>query len=258
MKNRILNFVRINKKTGERKDGGYMKLIINDDNRAELYFYGDIVSNDGRKWSYDDKTPSDVAEFFRDLDGSTTVDVYINSGGGDVFAGIAICSILDRFEGEKIAHVDGIAASIASVIMCVCDKIKFATGAQCMIHKPWTCAIGDANELARTIEILDMCEASIIDVYMKHVKEGVTREILAEKMEAETWFDAETIKDIFDVETENTARAAACANSEYYSRYAHTPEDIAAAEPINNKDADNDAATQEAEEAAILEELELI
>lgn len=255
MKNRILNFVRVNKKTGERKDGGYMKLIVNDDNHAKLYFYGDIVSNDGWKWSPDDTAPSDVAEFFRDLDGSKTVDIYINSGGGDVFAGIAICNILERYEGEKIAHVDGIAASIASVIMCVCDKIYFATGAQCMIHKPWTYAVGDANELARTIDTLNICETSILDVYMKHAKEGVTREMLAEKMEAETWFDADTIADIFDVEAEKTARAAACANSEYYSRYAHMPDNIAAAEHIN--DAAEDDAEQDAE-TAILEELDLI
>lgn len=257
MKNRILNFVKINKKTGERKDGGYMKLIVNDDNRAELYFYGDIVSSKDWKWSQDDRAPSDVAEFFRDLEGSEIVDVYINSGGGDVFAGIAIANILERYEGQKIAHVDGIAASIASVIMCACDKIVFATGAQCMIHKPWTYAYGNADDLASTIETLNMCEDSIIDVYMKHAKEGVTREMLAEKMKEETWFDADTITDIFDVEKEEKARAAACVQSEYYARYAHTPDIIAAAEPIN-KDADNDAATQEAEEAAILEELELI
>ena len=88
---------------------------------ADLYIHGDIV-DDGWKWFDSDITPADVRDQLDTLKGKE-LNVYINSGGGDVFAGTAIHNMLKRHEGKTVGHVDGVAASIASVILMACDEI---------------------------------------------------------------------------------------------------------------------------------------
>lgn len=117
--------------------------------------------------------------------------MYINSGGGDVFAGIAIHSILSRHTGHKTGIVDGMAASIASVILMACDSIVMSSGAQIMIHKPLSWAYGNADDFQRLISELDKCQKSITDIYMGRVKEGVTEEQVTDLINAETWMTAE-------------------------------------------------------------------
>ncbi|WP_330594436.1 Clp protease ClpP, partial [Clostridioides difficile] len=65
------------------------------------------------------------------------MNIYINSGGGSVFAGMAIYNMLKRHEGFKTVYVDGIAASIASVIALAGDRVVIPQNAYFMIHKPW-------------------------------------------------------------------------------------------------------------------------
>ena len=107
-----------------------------DNGTATLNFYGDICGAQWQsEWYSEDKAPQDIVDFLNELDGTESLTVHINSGGGDVFGGIAIYNILKRYSGEKVCYVDGIAASIASVIMFACDKIICPSGAQIMIHK---------------------------------------------------------------------------------------------------------------------------
>lgn len=124
----------------------------------------------------EDRCPQDIADFLNQLDGYEDIDIYFNSGGGDVFAGLAIYNQLKRYSGHKVGYVDGMAASIASVIMFACDELHFATGAQAMIHKPLCMAWGNADDFKEVIKQLDLCEDSILDVYEEHLKEGVTRD----------------------------------------------------------------------------------
>lgn len=79
------------------------------------------------------------------------------------------------------------AASIASVIMFACDELHFATGAQAMIHKPLCMAYGNADDFKAVIKQLNLCEDSILDVYMEHVQEGVTRDKIQSLMSNETY-----------------------------------------------------------------------
>ena len=125
-------------------------------------------------WYEEDRCPQDIADFLNQLDGYEDIDIYFNSGGGDVFAGLAIYNQLKRYDGHKVGYVDGMAASIASVIMFACDELHFATGAQAMIHKPLCMAYGNADDFKAVIKQLNLCEDSILDVYMEHVQEGVT------------------------------------------------------------------------------------
>ena len=115
------------------------------------------------------------------------------------------------------------AASIASVIMFACDELHFATGAQAMIHKPLCMAYGNADDFKAVIKQLNLCEDSILDVYMEHVQEGVTRDKIQSLMSNETWFDSKKMQQYFNVEIEEKAAVAACA-SDYFEKYNNIPE----------------------------------
>ena len=149
--------------------------------------------------------------------------MYVNSGGGDVFGGLAIYSILARYPGEKIAHIDGIAASIAGIIPFACDKVVAPKYAQLMLHKPWTSTWGNANDLKKAIEALNACEQSIINVYKEHAINGTTEDKIKSMIDRETWLTAEQAAEYFAIELLDAEPVAACV-SDSYKRYMNTPE----------------------------------
>lgn len=230
IKNRF-SFTKKDKRTGKIQNVGYLDMTADEEqSRCSLYFYGDIVSATWESmWYEEDKCPQDIADFLNQLDGYEAIDIYFNSGGGDVFAGLAIHNQLKRYSGHKTGYVDGLAASIASVIMFACDELHFATGAQAMIHKPLCIAYGNADDFKDVIKQLNLCEESILDIYEEHTKEGVTRDKLKALMAAETWFDGEKLSQYFNVEIEERAAVAAC-TSDYFERYKQIPEALKAAE----------------------------
>ena len=217
------------------------------DNPPELILYGDIASE---TWWGDEVTPRQFTEELDALGAVPEIVVRINSGGGDVFAGIAIHSILSRHTGHKTGIVDGMAASIASVILMACDSIVMSSGAQIMIHKPLSWAYGNADDFQRLISELDKCQKSITDIYMGRVKEGVIEEQVTDLINAETWMTAEEAKEIFDVQIEERPAVAACVGwmMENFKK---------APEGIKTQSADDVTAKITAEEEAIIEEMEL-
>lgn len=216
------NFTK--KEKDKIRNVGYLDLEADQEGKkCSLYFYGDIVSSTWlSEWYEEDKCPQDIADFLKDLDGCENIDIYFNSAGGDVFAGLAIYNQLKRYSGHKTGYVDGMAASIASVIMFACDELYFATGAQAMIHKPLCWAYGNANDFKEAIRQLNLCENSILDVYMEHTRDGITRDKIASLMAAETWFDSNKIQMYFNVQIEEKAAVAAC-TSDYFARYSNMP-----------------------------------
>lgn len=216
-KKRRFDFTKKNKRSGKVENVGYLDLEQDEEqSRCSLYFYGDIVSATWESmWYEEDRCPQDIADFLNQLDGYEDIDIYFNSGGGDVFAGLAIYNQLKRYSGHKVGYVDGMAASIASVIMFACDELHFATGAQAMIHKPLCMAWGNADDFKEVIKQLDLCEDSILDVYEEHMKEGVTRDKIKSFMAKEKWFSGAELAEYFDVEIDDKAAVAACA-SDYF------------------------------------------
>lgn len=221
------DFTKKNKRTGKTESVGYLDFAEGEGHgRCSLYFYGDIVSATWESmWYEEDKCPQDIANFLNQLEGYEDIDIYFNSGGGDVFAGLAIHNQLKRYSGHKVGYVDGMAASIASVIMLACDELHFATGAQAMIHKPLCMAYGNADDFRSVIRQLNLCEESILDIYMEHTKDGVTREKIQSMMAAETWFSGEKLAQYFDIEVEERVAVAACA-SDFFEKYNHVPETV--------------------------------
>ena len=210
---------------GKDKPHGYIELKGSAES-ADLYIYGDICDDELTAYWHGGSCPQDIADFIAELDQNEQVNVYINSPGGDVFAGLAICNILSRHKGKKIAQVDGMAASMASVIFAACDERQINTGAQLMIHNPWTYTCGDAGQLRETADLLDEAKESCLEFYMKAVKEGVTKDQLSDLMDAETWMRGEKAAEYFDVKTNEGAAAAAMVKSDLFGRYKNLPEDL--------------------------------
>lgn len=222
MAKKRFQFTRMNRKTKKIENAGFAT-IRDTAEGADLHFYGDIVSTTWEAWSDEDKCPQDIADFLNQLPDDGTLTVYFNSGGGDVFAGIAIYNALKGRNQKKVGVVEGLAASIASVILMACDEIYVNTGAQIMMHKPLCMAWGNADDFLKVIEQLDMCQQSITDIYMTKAAEGVTEEEIEEKINRETWLNAEMAAEVFDIGVKEVPAMAACAS--WYSRqYKNRPE----------------------------------
>ena len=189
---------------------------------ADVYFYGDIVSDSWGKWTDEDKCPQDIIELLKDCEGAEELNIYINSGGGSVWGGVAIYNILKRSSAKKTVHIDGVAASIASVIALAGDKIIMPKNSFLMIHKAWTSTSGNADDLRDTADQLETVEKSIVNTYMEHVLDGIEESFVRELMTAETWLTAEEAAKLFkNIEITESVEAAACI-SDY--RYKNMPE----------------------------------
>lgn len=129
--------------------------------------------------------------FLDDLRTVTTdeVDVEINSPGGDVFAGLAIYNGL-RASGKKInVKVLGLAASAASLVAMAGDTIEMPENAFMMVHNPWGFAMGGADEMRNTADVLDKIGAGLVSTYAKRT--GKTDQEIAALLDAETWMTAQ-------------------------------------------------------------------
>lgn len=156
-------------------------LTKNKDNSADLILYGDI----GDSW-LGDVSSKNIANELKDLDVST-INLRINSGGGDVFAAIAISNLLKNHKANVIAHIDGLAASAATIITSACDKVIMPKNALFMIHNPWTVVGGEAKDMIKTAEQLDKVKNSIINTYKS--KTNLEIEEISKLMDEETWLD---------------------------------------------------------------------
>jgi len=119
----------------------------------------------------------------------TNIDVRINSPGGDVFDGITIYNRLKQHKAKVTTYVDGMAASIASIIALAGDEVIFSEGASMMIHKPWTLTAGNSLELQETIDRLEDVEEQLVGIYAR--KTGLDRSEIKNMLAKETWFLAD-------------------------------------------------------------------
>lgn len=184
-----------------------------DKGSAELFLYGEISSS---TWWGDEVTPK---QFKADLDALGDVgelSVFINSGGGDVFAGQAIYSMLKRHAAKKTVYVDGLAASIASVIAMAGDKVIMPSNAMMMIHNAWTFAAGSASHFRKLADDMDKVDESIVTTYT--AKTGKESQEIKGMMDAETWMTAKDALDMgFADEIEEEKKLAASIDDGYFN-----------------------------------------
>lgn len=162
------------------------QLKVKDDN-AELYIYGDIAS-DGYKWSSSDISANDIVKQLQSVN-ANSIDVYINSYGGEVAEGLAIYNVLKRHKAKITTYVDGFACSIASVIAMAGDTRKMYDNSLLMIHNAWTFAQGNAADLEKAAEDLKVINSSVKAAYLDVV--NISEDELTKLLDAETWLTAE-------------------------------------------------------------------
>lgn len=215
---------------------------------ADLYFYGDIVCDWWGAWTDEDQYPEQVKNFLNDAKGKE-LNIYINSGGGSVFAGLAIYNMLKRHQGYKTVYVDGLAGSIASVIAFAGDKVVIPPSASLMIHKPWSWSAGNAVDFRKLADDLDAIEECILAVYEENLKDGVDMAKIKELVDAETWLDGTKASEYFNIEVGKNRQILNC-TSEYFDSYRNVPD------KFKNKSVKNDGL--EAEKMKLALELDLI
>lgn len=115
------------------------------------------------------------------------INLHIHSPGGDVFDGIAIYNLLKNHPANVTIYIDGLAASMASVIAMAGNEVIMPENAMMMIHKPWGIQGGDAEDMRKYADLLDKVENTLIPAYAS--KTGKTPEELAEMLSAETWLN---------------------------------------------------------------------
>lgn len=132
----------------------------------------------------------DAATFAQDLQAikSKTIMLRINSPGGSVFDGVAIYNTIKAHPATVETHIDGLAASIASIIALAGDKIVMAQNAFYMIHRPFLLAIGTSADLRKDADVLDKIEDMLLDTYS--AKSTKSRAEIKQMMADETWFSA--------------------------------------------------------------------
>ena len=229
------------------------------DDSVDLYFYSDIVSSYWDSWDDTDQYPESIKNFL-DKVGDKDLNIYINSGGGSVFAGIAIYNMLKRHKGYKTVYVDGVAASIASVIAMAGDKIIIPNNAWLMIHKPWVATYGNADELRQVSETLDKLQEGIINIYKEKLKDGVDISTIEEMVNKETWLTGEDAFKYFDIEISDSLEVFNKVESDYLNRFTEIPKELTenVKETENKVDEDEISNQLQIEKEKLMLELELI
>lgn len=191
---------------------------------CDLYFYGDIVDNWWGAWDDMDQYPESIKSFLDEAKGKD-INIYINSGGGSVFAGMAIYNMLKRHQGYKTVYVDGLAGSIASVIALAGDKVIIPSNAYMMIHKPWSGLYGNSTELREMADTLDKIEEGILNVYNENLAENADIEVVKAMVNAETWLTGDEASKYFNINVSESVDAVAC-TSDYFNKYNKVPKNI--------------------------------
>jgi len=134
-------------------------------------------------------------DFVRALAGITakTVTVRINSPGGDVFDGMAIFNALKTYNGKVITRIEGIAASMASIIALSGKEVQAYANTMYMIHEPYVFTAGNQYSLRELADILEKMSGQMIDIYSSNASPG-KREI-AQMMKDEAWLTAKEAKE---------------------------------------------------------------
>ena len=120
---------------------------------------GEIADFDYHSDLWDFCGPKSLKAFLADLKVGEKAVIEINSPGGSVVQGIEMANAIKNSKAKIVAHVTGIAASMASVIACACDEIQMEEASFLMIHDPWTYAEGNAEQLRKDAAFLDQCKA---------------------------------------------------------------------------------------------------
>ncbi|MCO2079908.1 Clp protease ClpP [Pseudomonas aeruginosa] len=172
-------------------------------------------------------TAQQFARELKALGDLSLISLRIHSPGGDVFEGTAIYNLLKNHPARVEAHVDGLAASMASVIAMAADTIYMPENAMMMVHRPWGIQGGEADDMRRYADLLEKIEGTMVAAYM--AKTGKSEEDIKALLKAETWMDGrEAVEAGFADQLTEPLAAAAQLTSKRMKEFAHMPEALKA------------------------------
>lgn len=161
------------------------------DEEVELRIEGEIVSDDDA-WIYEwfdiqHASPNAFRKALAEHKGKN-ITVWVDSWGGDVFAGIGIYNALKEHRGKKITKIDGKAVSAGSIIAMAGDEILMSPGSMLMIHNVWGWAVGEAKDLRHQADVYDEIKEGLVNIYQSRT--GLSRNKISRMMDEETWLSA--------------------------------------------------------------------
>lgn len=210
-RNRVMNRPKASVKNS------WFRMQASADSEAEIYIYDEI--------GYWGVTAKQFVANLKALGDITHIKLHINSPGGDVFDGIAIFNAL-KFHGAAITvYIDGLAASMASVIAMVGNPVIMPENTMLMIHKPWGFAGGDADDMRDYADLLDKVESVLIPAYA--AKTGKSHDEIAAMLEDETWLTGEEcLAQGFADQVTPSLQAMACIHSKRIEEFEKMPKSI--------------------------------
>lgn len=191
-----LQFLLANEAKGQQAGAMGMATAETDGGEIEIYFYGDIVD------SYFFFNPTNPPAGFitqdslkKALDNAAGKPILlrIHSAGGDVCVASAMRAMLMTYTGKVTCRIDGLCASAATMIAISGEKVLMQDSAYLMIHDPWTIAIGNEEELKKSVDMLKETKQGLIAAYKN--KTGLDENKLDKMMRDETWMSAQTALD---------------------------------------------------------------
>jgi len=150
------------------------------DDSADLFIYDDIGGGG--------ITAAEIKNELRELGKVSRLRIHMNCLGGSLFEGLSIYTMLAQHTAFKTTVIEGVAASIASIIALAGDEVHMAADGLVMIHNPWTTSTGNAAELQKSIDLLEKTTNQLVNIYCRRT--GGDPAVIRELMEAESWLDA--------------------------------------------------------------------
>jgi len=152
--------------------------MVAKDDYTDVYIY-DVVGYE-----------TTAKDFVRELnDIENDIHLHLNTPGGDVFDGNAIYNALKQHPSPVHIYIDGLAASIGSVIAMAGDTVNIAKNGAIMIHDPWVMSMGNSDELRKQAEVLDKVKDALVETYVERTGQEAGQ--IMQWMNEETWFDAD-------------------------------------------------------------------
>ncbi|TKB53371.1 Clp protease ClpP [Ferrimonas aestuarii] len=184
---------------------------------AEILIYDEIGG-----WGVSARS---FARDIKELGKVTNITVRIHSGGGDVFEGMAIYNLLKQHPANVTVYIDGLAASMASVIAMAGDTIIMPSNTMMMVHKPWGIQGGDAEDMRRYADLLDKVEGALISAYLD--KTGIDETELQALLAEETWLTgSEAVEKGFADQLVEPLQAAASLTSNRLQEFENMPKAV--------------------------------
>ena len=170
-----------------------------------------------------------ASDFARTLSAITTSEIVlrINSPGGDVFEARAMMAAIAEHPATVVAKIDGLAASAATALSLAADRVEISDGGFYMIHQAWTFALGNADDLRSTADVLGKVDDVLIAGYAKRTGKGDAE--ISAWMKAETWFTAQEAVDngFCDAVTATAPKSGARAQAYNLAVYDNAPKALA-------------------------------